>query len=57
MTFINMNSETTKIKKIAGMPKDERRRLLDAAAERAASNYDSDKELTTFTELDGVAHG
>ena len=38
------------------LPADERRRLLEAAAERAASDYETDKELIVFTELDGVPH-
>jgi hypothetical protein len=49
-----MNSETTKIKEIARLPVDERQRVLEAAAERAVYHYETDKELTTFTELDGV---
>lgn len=41
-----------KAKKIARLPLDERRKLLEAAAERAAHDYETDKELTAFTELD-----
>lgn len=51
-----MNSEITTIKKIADLPMDERRQLLEAAAKRAASDYETDKELIVFTELDGVPH-
>lgn len=46
--------EMTKAKKIAALSLDERRKLLEAAAERAAHAYETDKELTTFTELDGA---
>jgi hypothetical protein len=52
---MNMNWETTEIKKIAGLPVGERQRVLEAAAERAVYDYETDKELTAFTELDGVA--
>jgi len=38
--------------KFAALPLDERRKLLEAAAERAAHEYETDKELTVFTELD-----
>lgn len=47
--------EMAKAKKIAALPLDERRRLLEAGAERAAYDYETDKELTAFTELDGLA--
>jgi len=46
--------EMTKAKKIAALSPDERRKLLEAAAERAAHEYETDKELTAFTELDGA---
>lgn len=52
---MNMNWETTEIKKIAGLPVGKRQRVLEAAAERAVYDYETDKELTAFTELDGVA--
>lgn len=45
----------TKAKKIASLSLDERRKLLEVAAERAAREYETDKELTAFTELDGAA--
>lgn len=45
-----------KAKKIAALPLDERRKLLEAAAERAAHEYETDKELTVFTELDGAVN-
>jgi hypothetical protein len=45
-----MNSETTKIKEIAGLPLDERRKLLEQAAERAAREYETNKELTAFSD-------
>lgn len=45
-----------KAKKIAALPLDERRKLLEAAAERAAHEYETDKELTAFTELDGAVN-
>ncbi len=48
--------EMTKAKKIAALSLDERRRLLEAAAERAAHEYETDKELTAFTELDGAVN-
>ena len=41
-----------KAMKFAALPLDERRKLLEAAAERAAHEYETDKELTVFTELD-----
>lgn len=44
--------EMTKAKKIAALSLDERRKLLEAAAERAAHEYETDKELTVFAELD-----
>jgi hypothetical protein len=46
----NMNSETTKIKEIAGLPLDERRKLLEQAAECAVREYETNKELTAFTD-------
>jgi len=51
-----MNSETTTIKKIIDLPLEERRRLLETAAEHAAFYYETDPELTLFTALDGLAH-
>ncbi len=45
-----------KAKKIATLPLDERRKLLEAAAERAAHEYETDKKLTAFTELDGAVN-
>ena len=45
-----------KAKNIAALPLDERRKLLEAAAERAAHEYETDKELTAFTELDGAVN-
>lgn len=47
-------SEMTKAKKIAALSLDERHKLLEAAAEYAALEYETDKELTAFTELDGA---
>lgn len=41
-----------RIKNFAMLPLDERRKLLEAAAERAAHEYETDKELTAFTDLD-----
>ena len=52
----NCNCEKTKIKTIAGLPLEERRRLLEAAAEHAAFDYETDPGLTLFTVLDGLAH-
>jgi len=46
-----------KAKKIAALSLDERRKLLEAAAERAAHEYETDKELTAFTELDAAVNG
>ena len=51
-----MNCERTKIKTIAGLPVGERQRVLEAAAEHAAFDYETDQELTVFTALDGLAH-
>ena len=48
--------EMTKAKKIAALSLDERRTLLEAAAERAVHEYETDKELTAFTELDGAVN-
>ena len=48
--------EMTKAKKIAALSLDERRKLLEVAAERAAHEYETDKELTVFTELDGAVN-
>lgn len=48
--------EMTKAKKIAALSLDDRRKLLEAAAERAAHEYETDKELTVFTELDGAVN-
>lgn len=45
-----------KAKQIAALSLDERRKLLEAAAERAAIEYESDKELSAFTELDGAVN-
>jgi Zn-dependent peptidase ImmA (M78 family)/DNA-binding XRE family transcriptional regulator len=42
----------SKTRKIAALPPAERRKLLEAAAERAAHEYETDKELTTFNDLD-----
>ncbi|MBF8269978.1 MAG: hypothetical protein HW386_1687 [Gammaproteobacteria bacterium] len=44
----------TRTKNVTALPLDERRKLLEAVAERAAIEYETDKELTTFTELDGA---
>lgn len=46
----------TKAKKVAALSIDERRKLLVAAAERAVREYETDKELTAFTDLDGAIH-
>ena len=48
--------EMAKAKKIAALSLDERRKLIEAAAERAAHEYETDKELTAFTELDGAVN-
>ena len=45
-----MNSETTKIKEIAALPVSERRKLLEQAAEYAVREYETNKELTVFSE-------
>ncbi|EQD42941.1 hypothetical protein B1A_15712, partial [mine drainage metagenome] len=52
VSLIGREGEMTKAKKIATLPLDERRKLLKVAAERAAHEYETDKELTAFTELD-----
>ena len=46
------DEKMAKAKKFSLLPLDERRKLLEAAAERAAHEYETDKELTAFTELD-----
>lgn len=46
--------EMTKANKIAALSLNERRKLLEVAAERAAHEYETDKELTAFTELDAA---
>ncbi len=45
-----MDSKTTKIKEIAALPLDERRKLLEQAAEHAAREYETNKELTVFSD-------
>ncbi|MGH6821425.1 MAG: hypothetical protein ACREDU_11265 [Methylocella sp.] len=45
-----------KAKKIAALPLDVRRKLLETAAKRAAHEYETDRELTAFTELDGAVN-
>ncbi|MBI3563012.1 MAG: ImmA/IrrE family metallo-endopeptidase [Gammaproteobacteria bacterium] len=45
--------EMAKARKIAALSLDARYKLLEAAAERAAHEYETNKELTVFTELDG----
>ena len=45
-----MDSETTKIKKIAALPVNERRKLLEQAAEYAAREYETNKALTAFSD-------
>lgn len=45
-----------KAKQIAALSLDERRKLLEVAAVSAANVYESDKELTAFTELDGAVN-
>jgi hypothetical protein len=45
-----MDSKTTKIKEIAALPPDERRKLLEQAAERATCEYETNKELTVFSD-------
>ncbi|MGH8603717.1 MAG: helix-turn-helix domain-containing protein [Gammaproteobacteria bacterium] len=46
--------QKAKVQRIASLPLDERRRLLEEAAQRAAGSYKTDKELTIFTELDRI---
>lgn len=43
-----MDLKTTTIKEIAALPLDERRKLLEQAAGRAAPEYEMNKELTAF---------
>lgn len=52
----NTNCKRTKIKIIADLLLGEQWRLLEAEAEHATLDYETDKELTVFTELDGVAN-
>lgn len=47
---LNRAPETTKIKEIAALPVNERRKLLERAAARAAREYETNKELTVFTD-------
>ncbi len=51
----NTEGQKAKVQRIASLPLDERRRLLEEAAQRAARSYKTDKELTIFTELDRIA--
>jgi len=46
----------TRAKRIATLPLEERSKLLEIAAECAACEYETDKELTVFTELDGTVN-
>ena len=41
-----------KAKKFSLLPLDERRKLLEVRGGAAAHEYETDKELTAFTELD-----
>ena len=50
------DEKMAKVKKFSLLPLDERRKLLEAAAERAAHEYETDKELTAFTELDAAVN-
>ena len=45
---LNMDIQTTTVKKIAALPINERRKLLEQAAECAAREYETDRELTAF---------
>jgi hypothetical protein len=45
-----MDWQTTKIKEIAALPLDERRKLLKQAAECAAREYETNKELCVFSD-------
>ncbi|HEX9788121.1 MAG TPA: hypothetical protein VGB09_08840 [Candidatus Binatia bacterium] len=54
MSLNGKEGEMAKAKKITALSLDERRKLLEAAAEHAAHEYETDKELTAFTELDGT---
>ncbi len=45
-----MDLRTTKIKEIAALPINERRKLLEQAAKCAAREYETNKELTAFSD-------
>jgi hypothetical protein len=45
-----MDLQTTKVKDIAALPINERRKLLEQAAERAAREYETNRELTVFSD-------
>ncbi len=45
----------TNAKKVVALPLEDRRKLLEEAAEHAVHEYGTDKELTVFTELDATA--
>jgi len=49
-----MDLQTTTIKEIAALPLDERRKLLEQAAEHAAREYETNKELTVLTDRLGA---
>ena len=51
---LNMDLQTTTIKEIAALPLDERRKLLEQAAEHAAREYETNKELTVLTDRLGA---
>lgn len=48
------DQEEINAKVIAIMSLEERNRILEAAADRATQDYETDKELTVFTDLDGA---
>ncbi len=45
-----MDLQATKIKEIAALPPDERRKLLERAAEHAAREHETNRELTAFSD-------
>ncbi len=51
-----MDLQATKIKEIAALPLDERRKLLEQAAEYAAREYETNRELTAFSDHISTLH-
>lgn len=54
MSLSREEQDMPETKKIAARPLEERRKLLEAAAKNALRDYQVDKDLTAFTQLDGA---